>query len=288
MPRGPRLDAPGAAHHVMLRGIERSVLFRDEDDYEEFLARLEKLVLELGLICFAWVLMPNHIHLVLRSGVVGISRLMARLGTSYALYFNQKYDRVGHLFQNRFRSRRIRDDQDLIGVIRYVHRNPLEARLASPAKLPGYRWCGHGALVGSQPPRGFHAISESLALVDPDPLAARAAIARWVEAPGADVMTPLEPAWLRSRSNPNRAIEAAFAALLAASCSDQQVKPEVVLSSARSLKLAEVRRAVAAKAVRELGMSGADVARRLHVSRAAVTKMLAVGDETSKGSLSSS
>jgi REP element-mobilizing transposase RayT len=149
MARRPRDDAPGAAHHVMLRGIERSPIFLDDADREDFLRRLARLITELGFLCFAWVLMPNHVHLVIRSGPVRISRLMARLGTGYARYFNERHERVGHLFQNRFRSRRAIDDADLMGLVLYVTRNPLEAGLvADPLELERFPWCALGALMG--------------------------------------------------------------------------------------------------------------------------------------------
>ena len=275
MPRAPRFDAPGAAHHVMLRGIERRNVFRDDDDCEEFLARLEVLLVELAILCFAWALMPNHIHLALRSGRAGISKLIARLATAYALYFNRKYDRAGHLFQNRFRSRRIRDDRDLVGVIRYVHRNPLEGGLVSPAELPSFRWCGHGGLVGAQAPRLFHAVSETLALVDPDPRAARDAIARWVESPVSDIPVPLEPHWPRPDAAASPATSDDFSSLLGLVCKAEGIPPEAIFPTTRPSDLARVRRLIALRAIRELGMSGAEVARRLHVSRTAIAKMLA-------------
>ena len=115
MPRRPREDAPGAAHHVMVRGIDRLPIFLDDADREDFLHRLSRLIPQLGFLCFAWALMPNHVHLVIRSGQVRISQLMARLGTGYARRFNERHGRVGHLFQNRFRSRCVVDDADLVG-----------------------------------------------------------------------------------------------------------------------------------------------------------------------------
>jgi len=146
MPRGPRDDAPGVAHHVMVRGIERRRIFRDDADRAELLRRLSCLVPELGFRCFGWALMPNHVHLVVRSTNSRISQLMARLATGYAGYFNRRHDRVGHLFQNRLCSRRAVDDADLMGLVLYVCRNPLEARLVATAhSLEGFPWCGLGA-----------------------------------------------------------------------------------------------------------------------------------------------
>ena len=181
MPRGPRDDAPGVAHHVMVRGIERRSLFADDADRSELLRRLSILVPELGFRCFAWALMPNHFHLVVRSGPVRVSRLMARLGTGYARYFNRRHDRVGHLLQNRFRSRRVVDDADLIGLVVYVSRNPLEGGLVmDPGALERFRWCSAGALMGWRRPHPFEAVAETLALFDDDRARARVRLRAWL------------------------------------------------------------------------------------------------------------
>ena len=153
MARTGRLDAPRVAHHVMMRGIERRRIFRGDEDRLDFLARLDRLLPEEGWRCFAWVVMPNHVHLVIQSARGGLSRLMARLNTGYARGFNLRHGRSGYLFQNRFKSRIVCDEADLVGLVVYVLRNPLEAQLvSSPRELEAYRWCGLGALMG--PPTG--------------------------------------------------------------------------------------------------------------------------------------
>ncbi len=91
MPRSARLDAPGVVHHIMVHGIERRPIFRHDLDRQNFLKRLEVLLLECQMECYAWVLMKNHVHLLLCSGVTGISQLMRRLLTEYAVYFNRRY-----------------------------------------------------------------------------------------------------------------------------------------------------------------------------------------------------
>ncbi len=124
MPRGPRVDAPGLVQHVMVRGVDRSDIFIDDSDRRDLLRRLSDILPESGCTCFAWVLMSNHIHLVVRTGLVPLGRVMARIGTGYAMRFNRRYERVGHLVQNRYKSRPIGDDDDLLNLIRYVHLNP--------------------------------------------------------------------------------------------------------------------------------------------------------------------
>jgi len=98
MPRKARLDAPGVLQHVIGRGIERRPIFSCDEDYEFFLKRLGHLLEETGIECFAWVLIPNHFHLLLRTGSVSLATLMRRLLTAYVVHYNRRYDRSGHLF----------------------------------------------------------------------------------------------------------------------------------------------------------------------------------------------
>jgi REP element-mobilizing transposase RayT len=153
MPRGPRIDAPGAIHHVTFRGIERRAIFADDLDREALLTRLDRLAILIWFRVFAWVLMPNHVHLVIQTKFGALPQFMARLCTSYALHFNRRHGRAGHVFQNRYWSRPIEDEPDV--VVAYVHRNPLRGGLATDATLPGYPWCGHGSLAGTRPRRRF-------------------------------------------------------------------------------------------------------------------------------------
>jgi REP-associated tyrosine transposase len=101
MPRGPRLDYPGALHHIIVRGIERRKIFYCEKDREAFLDRLEDVVLRTKAGLYAWALMPNHAHALLRTGELPISRLVQRWLGPYATTFNLVHRRAGHLFQNR-------------------------------------------------------------------------------------------------------------------------------------------------------------------------------------------
>ena len=101
MPRQSRIDAPGAVHHIIARGIERGQVFRDDQDRDFFLKRLGELILETKTKCFAWALIPNHFHLLLKTGEVPIVSVMRRLMTIYAIRHNLRHHRSGHLFQNR-------------------------------------------------------------------------------------------------------------------------------------------------------------------------------------------
>src|SRR3972149_10145624 len=104
MPRGPRLDAPGPLHHIRVRGIERRPIFRDDADRADFVRRLAALAATGALQIYAWTLLPNHAHLLVRTGTRPLARSMRRLLTGYAGAFNRRHKRVGHLFQNRSKS----------------------------------------------------------------------------------------------------------------------------------------------------------------------------------------
>ena len=148
MSRQARIDAPGALHHVIIRGIERTKIFRSDFDRDNFLKRLSALIPETKMDCFAWALIPNHTHLLLRTGSVPISVLMRRLLTGYAVWFNKKYRRHGQLFQNRYKSILCQEDPYLKELVRYIHLNPLRAGLVEDMKaLEKYPWCGHSVLM---------------------------------------------------------------------------------------------------------------------------------------------
>ena len=104
MLRQPRIDAPGVLHHIICRGIERRCIFTDDNDREDFVNRLDTILSETSTLCYAWVLIPNHFHLLLRTGTTPISTVMRRLLTGYAVKFNHRHKRSGHLFQNRYKS----------------------------------------------------------------------------------------------------------------------------------------------------------------------------------------
>jgi putative transposase len=149
MPRRSRIDAPGALHHVMVRGIDRKDIFSDQKDYTAFMDRLGDLLTETRTSCYAWALIPNHFHLLLRTGNVPISVLMKRLLTGYAVNFNRRHNRYGHLFQNRYKSILCQEDSYLLELVRYIHLNPVRAGLVTEYKgLSGYPYCGHGAIMG--------------------------------------------------------------------------------------------------------------------------------------------
>ncbi len=149
MPRRSRIDAPGALHHIIARGIERKAIFRDDQDRIDFLKRLGENLEESRTPCFAWAVLPNHVHLLLRTGAMPISTLMRRVLTGYAVSYNQRHRRQGHLFQNRFKSILCQEEQYLLELVRYIHLNPLRAGIVADLKsLDGYPYCGHSRIMG--------------------------------------------------------------------------------------------------------------------------------------------
>jgi len=152
MPRHARLDAPGTLHHVILRGLERGVIVKDDQDRAAFVTRLGTLAPATGTPIYAWALLPNHAHLLLRSGPAGLPRFMRRLLTGYAGTFNRRHKRVGHLFQNRYKSIVVEEDAYFRELVRYIHLNPLRAKLAADLRaLDRYPWGGHATVLGRSP-----------------------------------------------------------------------------------------------------------------------------------------
>lgn len=151
MPRHSRIDYHGALHHVIVRGINRSPIFKDDDDRREFLRRLQVGIEKTQLTCYAWALIPNHVHLLLQTGPTPLSTLMRSLLTGYAVYFNLRHKRVGHLFQNRYKSILCDKESYFLQLIRYIHLNPFRAGLVKDIReLNLFPWCGHSILVSKQ------------------------------------------------------------------------------------------------------------------------------------------
>ncbi len=149
MPRRARLDAPGTLHHVIVRGIEKRRIVDDDRDRENFIERLGELSQRSQTAVYAWSLMTNHAHILLRSGPQGISALMRKLLTGYAGGYNRRHRRHGHLFQNRYKSIIVEEDAYFEELVRYIHLNPLRAKLVdSLSELDRYPWCGHSTLMG--------------------------------------------------------------------------------------------------------------------------------------------
>ncbi|MEJ2730973.1 MAG: transposase [Deltaproteobacteria bacterium] len=149
MPRKARIDAPGALHHIIIRGIEKRKIFEDDNDRYQFIKRLAHILTEADTPIYAWALIPNHVHLLLKTGLTPIATVMRRLLTGYAVYFNRRHRRYGHLFQNRYKSILCQEEPYFRELVRYIHLNPLRAKLVDNMKaLDKYPYSGHSVVVG--------------------------------------------------------------------------------------------------------------------------------------------
>jgi REP element-mobilizing transposase RayT len=152
MPRRARIDAAGALHHIICRGIERRKIFRDDADRQEFIGRLGRVLKETQSFCYGWALIPNHFHLLLRTGSTPIKTVMQRLLSGYAGAFNRRHRRSGQLFHNRYKSILCQQERYLLELVRYIHLNPLRARLVENLdQLDSYPYSGHSTLMGHCP-----------------------------------------------------------------------------------------------------------------------------------------
>ena len=146
MPRQQRDKSNTGYYHIMIRGNERKDIFIDEQDKTYFIEILKNKKVEdrYGLIAFC--IMDNHAHLLLQEKEEDIANIMKRINISYVFYFNKKYRRMGHLFQDRYKSEKIEDDSYLLMATRYIHKNPVKAGIVK--KPEKYKWSSYRAYIG--------------------------------------------------------------------------------------------------------------------------------------------
>ncbi len=148
MVRCARKRSASGIYHIMMRGINRQDIFFDDEDYRRFLETMKRVKESRSCTIYGYCLMGNHIHLLLHEEEEGLSVIMKRIGTSYAWWYNQKYDRVGHVFQNRFQSETVEIEAYLLGVLRYIHNNPVKAKLVAIPEE--YKWSSCQAYYGEK------------------------------------------------------------------------------------------------------------------------------------------
>lgn len=141
MPRVARIKSSTGIYHIMIRGINQQNIFSYDDDYKRFLVILAKYHRQSNYEIYAYCLMGNHIHLLLKEGKESLATSMKRIGTSYVYYYNWQYDRKGHLFQDRYKSEPVEDDAYFLTVLRYIHQNPLKAGLSDD--ISSYPWSSY-------------------------------------------------------------------------------------------------------------------------------------------------
>ena len=138
MPRQARKRSESGIYHIMLRGINRQQIFEDEEDRDRFLKTLLKYKEQCGYEIYAYCLMGNHIHILLKEGREDLPLIFKRIAGSYVYWYNLKYHRCGHLFQDRFKSEPVDTDGYFLTVLRYIHQNPVKAKLCHYAEDYAY------------------------------------------------------------------------------------------------------------------------------------------------------
>jgi REP element-mobilizing transposase RayT len=178
MARRQRIHIDGAYYHVMLRGNGGQAIFADDVDRRGLERLLADGVARFGHRVHAYCWMSNHLHLCLQVGTVPLSRIMQNLAFRYTRAWNRRQCRVGHLFQGRYRALLAADDSYLLTLVRYIHRNPLEARLIADAAA--WPWSSHGAYVGRRRTPDWLTTHDVLARLAPDPALAARRMAAWI------------------------------------------------------------------------------------------------------------
>jgi len=146
MARKNRIEFPGAFYHVLARGNNKQKIFKDEEDYKVYILRIKRYHERYKFILFAYVLMPNHIHLLIQTGKTPLSKVMQGLQQSHTYYFHRKYKTVGHLFQGRYMAILCQRDAYLLELVRYIHLNPVRSGLVSNPE--DYPWSSHWIYLG--------------------------------------------------------------------------------------------------------------------------------------------
>lgn len=148
MARKPRVECTGALYHVIVRGNQRQKVFLADDDHRQYIERLKFYQKRHAFALYAYVLMPNHVHLLIEQGETPLSKAMQGIQQSYTNYYNRKYGKSGHLFQGRYKAILCDRDAYLLELIRYIHLNPVRAGMVEqPHKYP---WSSHHSYLSGK------------------------------------------------------------------------------------------------------------------------------------------
>lgn len=250
----PRIHFEGAVYHAGNRGVDRRIVFVDDNDCRMFMRILDSVVQQCGARVLAHCLMRNHFHLALKIGAVPLSTLMQRLQTRYAMYFNWKYDRTGHLFERRFWDELCKTNAQLIMMVRYIHENPVRAGLVKQAG----DWPWSSYWEWEREGRSGLVASES-------------------DLPNLEAESP---AGILLRSVPEEDEVPSVEALIAEACEDFGYERAEFLKSRRH-GVAKARRELIRRAV-QLGARPIDIARALGVSPSVVSKAICENEKSEK------
>lgn len=146
MPRAAREKSSTGIYHVMFRGVNHQIIFEDDEDYIKYLDTLKTYQEKSGYIIYAYCLMSNHIHLLMKEKTEELGLAFKRIGASYVYWYNWKYGRRGHLFQDRYKSEVVENDSYFLTVLRYIHQNPLKAGIVK--NISDYRWSSYKEYLG--------------------------------------------------------------------------------------------------------------------------------------------
>lgn len=160
MPRKPRIEYPGAFYHVIVRGNQKQRIFKDQADIQKYLLTLTVYKNRTGSRIYAYVLMNNHVHLLIETQDIPLSKVMQGLNQTYTMYFNRRYRTVGHLFQGRYKAILCDQEAYLLGLVKYIHQNPLRAQIAE--RLDVHPWSSHHAYTGKNNPLGLVDVDQVL------------------------------------------------------------------------------------------------------------------------------
>ena len=145
MPRPSRLQSETGIYHVMSRGSRRKVIFHDKDDKKRFINIILNKKKECEFTLYAYCIMDNHYHLLLQDEEGNLPTIMKKINSSYATYYNERYEGSGHVFQDRYRSEPVNSDGYLLGVIRYIHNNPVKASMTK--RCQDYPWSSYSHYI---------------------------------------------------------------------------------------------------------------------------------------------
>lgn len=141
VPRVARIKSNSGIYHIIMRGINRQTLFEDEEDYNKFIQTIQRYKETSEYNIYAYCLMGNHLHLLLKEGKEPLETVMRRICGSYVYWYNKKYERVGYLFQDRYKSEPVEDKEYLLTVIRYIFQNPIKAGIVT--NIHNYKWTNY-------------------------------------------------------------------------------------------------------------------------------------------------
>ncbi|ATW26765.1 REP-associated tyrosine transposase [Candidatus Formimonas warabiya] len=141
MPRKARQKSESGIYHIIMRGINRQSIFEDGEDCVKFIQTIQQYKEKSGYAIYAYCLMGNHVHLLIKTGQEPLEQIMRRICGSYVYWYNSKYQRIGNLFQDRFKSEPVEDDAYFFVVLRYIHQNPVKAGMVG--SIEQYEWSSY-------------------------------------------------------------------------------------------------------------------------------------------------